>query len=367
MRITFVVPTLDQSGAERQLTLLAKGLPANEFDVDVVALNRGGYFAEELRGNGIPVTVLHKRFRFDPFTWLHLRQHLARRRPHIAQSWLFAANTYIRAPGVCPNGTRIIVAERCVDSWKQSWQLALDRRLRGNMRLMTANSKSVAEFYRDVVGVPDEKIRVIPNGLPLVPHNESSLREEIGLGPDAKLIGFAGRLAPQKRLEDLLWGFHLLQQVVDNTYLVIIGDGPERDSLSEFSRSALSRKKVFFCGHRVDASALISQLDLFCLCSSFEGMSNSLMEAMAAAVPCVVSDINSNRELITHDETGWLFPVGDPVALCRQATALLQDPETARIRALAAQQAILENHSVDSMVQRHIDLYREITSSAETV
>ena len=367
MRITFVIPTLDQSGAERQLTLLATHLPADEFDVDVVALNRGGFFAELLRDNEIPVTVLHKRFRFDPFTWLHLRRHLARRRPHIVQSWLFAANTYVRAPGVCPNDSRIVVAERCVDSWKRGWQLALDKRLRGNMRLMSANSESVAEFYRDVVGIPNDRLRVIPNGIPQEPHNESGLREELGLSPDAKLIGFAGRLAPQKRLEDLIWGFHLLQQVVENTYLVIIGDGPERDSLGEFSRSALSRKKVFFCGHRADAAALISQLDLFCLCSSFEGMSNSLMEAMAAAVPCVVSDISSNRELITHDKTGWLFPVGDSVALCRQATRLLQNPETARGPALAAQQTIVQDHSVESMVQRHIDMYREITSSSETV
>lgn len=368
IRVTLVIPTLDQSGAERQLSLLATGLPADQFDVDVVALNRGGFFADRLREHQIPVTVLNKRFRFDPFTWFHLRRHIARRRPHLVQSWLFAANTYVRAPGVCPDGTQVIVSERCVDSWKQGWQLALDRRLRSNMVLMTANSESVAQFYRDTVGVAADRIRVIPNGLPATStENAADLRQELGLDPDAKLIGFAGRLASQKRLEDLIWGFHLLQQVIENTYLVLIGDGPERDALAGFSESSRSREKVFFCGHRPDAASVISQLDLFCLTSGFEGMSNSLMEAMAVGVPCLVSDISSNRELIKHEQTGWLFPVGDSVALCRQATKILQDPESARAPAEAARKRMTQKHSVESMVQRHIDVYRELVPASESV
>ena len=104
IRIAFVIPTLDQSGAERQLTLLAKGLPRDEFAVHVIALNRGGPYEQELRAAGISVEVLGKRFRFDPLTYLRLRNSLRAFKPDVVQSFLFAANSYVRLPGIAPAG-----------------------------------------------------------------------------------------------------------------------------------------------------------------------------------------------------------------------------------------------------------------------
>jgi len=371
IRITYVIPTLDQSGAERQLTLLATGLPREEFQPHVIALNREGYYADALRDAGISVDVLGKRFRFDPLTYLRLRRNLRRNSPEIVQSFLFAANSYVRFPGVCPAKAKIVVSERCVDSWKSGWQLKMDRRLMGRMNAMTANSESVAKFYRTMVGVPEKEIVVIPNGMPPetvgnkdAGSGQGNLREELGLAPETKLVGFVGRLASQKCLSDLVWAFQLLHQTVANVRLVIVGEGPERQQLAELARSFDCRDKVFFLGHRNDATAVIRELNVFCLPSSFEGMSNSLMEAMQAAVPVVVSDIDANLQLINHEQNGLVVPLNNGPAITAACKRILEDTDFAQSLGEAAAEKIRLQFSVDQMVQRHVDLYRRLVGQA---
>lgn len=345
--------------------MLANGLVEQDFAVNVIALNRGGHFASQLRAADIPVDVLQKRFRFDPLTYVRLRRRLRELKPAVVQSFLFSANTYVRLPSVVPTGTKVVVSERCVDSWKSGWQLRMDRMLSQRMDCMTANSQSVAEFYSNTVGIPADGIHVIANGIPMTESNAESqtdIRREFGLSPKARILGFIGRLAPQKCLEDLIWAFHLLHQSVEDAALVLIGDGPDRDSLADFARSVGCRDRVFFTGHRADAGRLVRQLDAFALASSFEGMSNSLMEAMAAGVPCVVSDIPANRELIQHEKTGLVFALGQPMELAQAARRLLTDTDVAQKLAAAAKLKITEEHSVDQFVQKYADLYRRICS-----
>ncbi|MEO2028766.1 MAG: glycosyltransferase [Fuerstiella sp.] len=361
------MPTLDQSGAERQLALLARFLLQSEVEVSVIALNRGGFYAQELSRAGVHVDVLEKRFRFDPLTYFRLRQRLHELQPDIIQSFLFSANSYVRLPGIAPKSSKVIVSERCVDTWKSGWQLRTDRWLSRRMQAMTANSESVADFYATKAGVPRNLMTVIPNGQPTPPVGAAepaspSLREEIGLPADARIVGFVGRLAPQKCLADLVWAIQLLYQVIDNAYLVVVGEGPVRDQLAELAQSFDCRDRIIFLGHRTDAAALTKQFDVFCLASSFEGMSNSLMEAMAAAVPVAVSDIPSNRELVEHEQTGLLFPHGDGAAMMKALKRILEDAELAGRLGTAGFSLMSEHHSVEQMVQRHVDLYQELCS-----
>jgi glycosyltransferase involved in cell wall biosynthesis len=365
IRITYVIPTLDQSGAERQLTLLATNLPKSEYQVNVITLNRGGYYAQKLLDAGIQVNVLEKRFRFDPLTFIRLRQLLKKTQPDIVQSFLFSANSYVRLPGICPAKSKVIVSERCVDSWKTGWQLKVDRWLSSRMDAMTANSASVADFYEKNASIPSDLITVIPNGIPAASASEpeTDLRKELGVSSDAKLVGYVGRLAPQKCLPDLIWAFQLLHQVVDNVFLVLVGQGPERDQLAELAQNFDCRDKVFFLGHRKDAQAIMQQLDAFCLPSSFEGMSNSLMEAMSASVPVVVSDIPANLELVERNTNGLVFPLGIGPTITKAFKSILTDETLAKQLGLAAQKTIQERHSVQQLVDSHMELYRRLTTS----
>jgi glycosyltransferase involved in cell wall biosynthesis len=201
-RILHIIPTLDRGGAEKQLVLLAEGLPRNEFDLHVCALTRGGPRQAELQAAGVPVTVIGKRWKADPLAFWQLRKHIARLQPALVHTWLFAAGAYGRAAARSAGVKRLVAGERCVDRWKAAWQWTVDRRLaRATDRIVT-NSTGVQD-YCVAHGLPAAKFTVIPNGVPPAPASDVSrdkLFYDLRLPTDARLIGVVGRLWPQKRV-----------------------------------------------------------------------------------------------------------------------------------------------------------------------
>lgn len=367
IRVVLLIPTLDRSGAEKQLTLLATGLPRDEFDVEVVCLTRGGPFQTELEAAGIPVTIVGKRFRFDPFAIFRLRWLIEKKRPDILHTWLFAANSAGRLAVKKAGGPKVIVSERCVDSWKSSWQLWLDRKLISCTTHLIGNSQAVADFYHEV-GVPAGKLSVIRNGIE-IPEPPSAdavkkLREELGIPVTSKVFGFVGRLAPQKRLKDLLWAFELVMSHDLDVQFVIVGDGPERERLEIFAKQIRVEDRVRFIGHREDASSLLPMFDVFWMASEFEGQSNSLMEAMAAARPVIVSNIAPNRELVSNEETGLVVPVIDRAAFAQAALRVLREPDLATDLGESARTRMTEEFAVTGMVAAHAELYRRIFAAS---
>ena len=367
LKVLLVIPTLDQSGAEKQLTLLATGLPRDAFDVHVFALTRGGPYAETLQAAGIPVTVFGKRFKFDPGVLRRLKRAILDLQPDVVHPWLFAANAYVRlALGRHP-AIPIIVSERCVDTWKSRWQLWLDRFLIPRTARLVGNSTPVVEYYR-AQGFPADRSLAIPNGMPVPPSLSPEERTQartaalsgLGLDPSAFVVGYVGRLAPQKRVDDLIWAFELLRIIQPQTALLIVGEGPERTRLEKFCVQIKLMDQVRFLGHRADAASWLPLLDAFWLASDFEGQSNSLMEAMACGLPCVVSDIAPNRELITDNETGFVVPMGDRAAFTKATQRLMLEPELAARLGAAARAKIETEFSVSKMVERYAEMYRRV-------
>ncbi|MDA1015079.1 MAG: glycosyltransferase [Planctomycetota bacterium] len=365
IKVAMLIPTLDRSGAEKQLTLLAAGLPKDEFDVHVLALTRGGPYEATLRDAQVPVTVLNKRWKFDPLALRRLKRWLREHQPHILHTWLFAANAYGRLAVGKRSSTKVIVSERCVDSWKSGWQRWLDRHQIPRTHHLVGNSNSVVNFYAGL-GFPRERMSAIPNGVlapqPLTESEQQDRRREWRIPRDAKLIGFAGRLAKQKRVRDLVWTMQLLTSLNDAAYLVVMGDGPERDDLEAFSRHYGLDNRIRFVGPQPDADRLLGMFDVFWLASDFEGMSNSLMEAMAAGVPSIVSDIPPNRELITDGVEGRFFSVGDSTAACRITAEILADPDVMRRMGDAGARRAQADFSIESMIERYAELYRNVDS-----
>jgi len=374
--VSLLIPTLDRSGAEKQLVQLACGLPREEFRVEVIALTRGGPLEQELADHGIPLTLIGKKHRFDPAALRRLRRHLAHTRPDLLHTWLFAANSYGRLARRASPATRVIVSERCVDSWKSRWQLWLDRRLIPRTDWFLANSHSVAGFYRSV-GVPGQRIEVIANGIdarglpPAGAHPENSdrrrrIRDEFDLPPETVLVTCVGRLAAQKRIEDLVWAIELLGHQAPTAHLLIVGDGPGREDLQRFAQQVGCPQRVHFAGHRDDVPEIWAGSDVGWLASDFEGQSNSLMEAMAAGLPVVASNIPANAELVIDGQTGHLVEVGDAAEFAKRTARLIENPQQAQASGHAARQRILEHFSVEANIDAHTRLYHRLANSANS-
>ncbi|MGB9689578.1 glycosyltransferase [Thermogutta sp.] len=366
-KIVHIIPTLDQAGAEKQMTTLVCQLRRRGWDVRVAVLTRDGPYRAELEAAGVPVFYVNKQGKVDFSALIRLRRWLEEVKPTIVQTWLFAANVYGRIAAKQAKVPHILTSERCVDLWKSWWHFVFDRYLSRWTDRIVVNSSGVASFYVSR-GVPQEKIVVIPNGM-AIPERPVGSREslllELKLPADARLVGVVGRLWPQKSLRDAIWAEDLLKRIRDDVHLLIVGDGPERRALERYCEHLEITDRVHFLGHRRDALRITAHLDVFWNTSRYEGQSNSLMEAMALGIPVVASDIPGNRDLVVHGETGYLVPRGFQfrAGMAKYTKKILEDPELASRLGMAGRERIATHFSVEQMVEAYEALYRALTGA----
>jgi glycosyltransferase involved in cell wall biosynthesis len=357
-----LIPTLDRSGAEKQMVMLAKGLPRDRFQVEVATLTRLGPFEAELSTGGIPVVTIGKRLKLDPFALMRLTRFLNVRKFDVVQTWIYAANTYGRVAARLARVPVVVVAEMAVDLWKGKSERFIDRRLATWCDRLVGNSHAVVDFYREL-GVPNERLAMIYSGSDInePPAVDSRVvRAEFGFDVEAPLILFAGRLAEQKRVDDLLKAVDLLQHVQPNLRTMIVGEGPLRDRLEEAANAFDLNGRVRFLGHRDDVPRLMAAADMVVLPSAYEGLPNVILEAMRYRKPVVATAAPGTTEVVADNETGVLVPVGDVMLLARAIRDLVRDPMRAR-RLGEAGRARLEAHfQAETMIAQFANLYEDL-------
>lgn len=373
MKIAQIIPTLDRSGAEKQLLLLCRELKSRGHDVQVAVLTRSGPLEPEFHASGIPVTTIGKPLKVDPFALMRLKRWLKTNRFEVVQSWLFAGNAYARAAARLAFGNRklgrpvVLASEMAVDLWKSSWHFRIDRGLQTWCDTVVGNSQAVVDFYRDTVGITPDLLSMIHSGIdpdearPVDDAARSEARRSLGiLAEEGPVLVFAGRLAEQKRVIDLLKAADILQHLYPKIRVLIAGDGPLRRELEAFARDVDLGDKAKFLGLREDMPTLYEAADAVVLPSSYEGLPNLLLEAQLRAIPVVASAAPGTVELVEHEVTGLRFPVGDSTEFARQLERLISDPELGRKLGAAGRTMILEKFTVRHMADRFEALYREL-------
>ena len=217
-------------------------------------------------------------------------------------------------------------------------------------------------------GIDSRQLRWMPNPVdtaefsPCSPEQRARLRAELGIPPVAKVVVFTGRFSPEKNLPSLLGAFAQAVRSEPEALLVLVGDGPERPALESQAAELGLTDCIRFTGQQTseEVRRWLQSSDIFVLVSSHEGFSCSLAEAMSSGLPCVVSDIPGNAQLIDPDVHGLYAKPGHVASAAGALAKLLRDrPLRARLGG-AARQRILDHYSTDKVLDRYEALFMEL-------
>lgn len=164
-------------------------------------------------------------------------------------------------------------------------------------------------------GIKRSKVEVIHNGVDIGEFNRKEdvglLRKNIGIGIDTLVIGSVGRLAEVKDYPTLLKAFSIVKKHIQNSKLILVGDGPEKANLIKLSNELKVNEDILFFSPQDEIEKFYQIMDIFVLPSLFEGSSNSLLEAMASNLVCIATQVGGNKEIIVNGVSGLLFTPGD--------------------------------------------------------
>jgi glycosyltransferase involved in cell wall biosynthesis len=361
VRVMIVVGSLEVGGAQKHIFDLIRQVDGSRFEISVVISQAGGYFYDRIREMGIPIHDLdvrgprHLISRFPRF--LRIVREVE---PDVLHAFLYYPSLFSCLVRLLPGRRtpRLILSKRSLNLSLRSDRHAVHKYIL--MRVpdaITAVSEPVKQRCLEL-GASSDRVSVIENGIePVDPTPSGKLRRTLGLGDDALLVGAVGSLTIRKQHRQLLQAMAPLVAEVPDVHLVLMGEGPLRGELEAESRKLGIGHRVHLPGMLVPAVSYVGDLSLFVLPSSEEGMSNALLEAMMAGVPCVASDIPSNREVVTNGEDGVLTDVQDPRAFADAMKAVLTDSRRRRSMGSRARDTILRRFGARTMVEANEDLY----------
>lgn len=363
IRIAHLIHRLDYGGLENGLVNLINRLPADRFSHTVIALTEITPFSERLRsgvetfalrkppGAGMAyLASLYEFLRAGRFDILHTRN-----LPCLEGQF---AGCLARVP-------YRIHGEHGWDIFDLDGSRLAYRLLRRASRLVVHRyvmlSAQLSEYWQRRIGVPATRIRQLCNGVDTEkfrPLGTDSLPPDWPWPDRGFVIGTVGRIEAVKDFAGLVSAFALLRETARNAArLVIVGEGSLLGDLRRQVHQLGLADQVWLAGARDDVPALMSAFDVFVLPSLAEGISNTILEAMACGTAVIATDVGGNRELVVEAETGFLVPASEPPALATRLGDYLADPECLARHARAGRQRAVEKFSIDAMVAGYQQLY----------
>jgi sugar transferase (PEP-CTERM/EpsH1 system associated) len=372
LRIAQVVSHLRGGGKEQVVVSLANALVEDGLRPMIVCLEMSGLLEQQVRRADIPVEVLPKRAGNDPVVPFRLAALLRRERVDIVHchNWGTLLESIFAARWA---GIRAIVhTQHGLDYQRAASRDGLVQRGRTMMKRVAARWLSgivaVSGEVKDMIHaewrVPDDRIRVIHNGVPLgsvalSDAERASRRRALGLAPEDFVIGSAGHMRPVKNFPMLLEALGLALPAAPRARLVLMGDGPLRQEIEETVARLGLERSVLLLGRRADVPDLLLLCDAYALCSFSEGISISILEAMAAGLPVIATRVGGNSEIVVEGETGFLVPVAaDRVAAA--IVALADNPVLCGRMGASGRARVISNFSLSRMSADYRDVYARV-------
>jgi glycosyltransferase involved in cell wall biosynthesis len=295
-------------------------------------------------------------------------------RYHVVHAFAFSAELWTALALILAGGGRrpsLVSSVRGTYDWYAAWQWRVKAWVTSRSSAVVSNSLEGGRFAAQKMGVPLSRLQLVYNGVQIAAVSELEREHALRLWPvdamacnrpRALRVLFVGRLVEVKSLDTLIEALGMLPSA--DISLVLCGEGPLRGRLQRLAEDAGTAHRVAFVGERRDVAALMAAADVLVLPSRQEGLSNALLEAMAAGLPVVASRVGGNVELVRDSQTGFLFPAGDAPALARALLTLQGDPTLRARLSREARAFVDERFSVHRMVSDlhrlyvHVEAYR---------
>ena len=382
MKIVHVVHSLGTGGLENGLANLLGRLDFEYFQHTVFCLTTAGKIAERIDNHRIKVLELGLSSNEFRFPLLRLAKMFHQLSPDIIHTRGWATVDAVFAARFA--GIRHIIhgehGREHSDVDGNNWKRNQIRRLVGHL---VDRYVIVCDFFRswlnETCRVKNERIVYIPNGVdtekfrPLdygsateVGSSElrKRLRCQLGLPPDTLLVGTVGRLDPVKDFPTLMKGFNQIREDFPFAKLVIVGDGPVRSNLTRLSKELGLDFSLMWLGERNDIPDLLRCFDIFVQTSIFEGMSNTILEAMASSLPIIATDTGGNPEVVSNGENGILVPVGGITELSGALQRYLSDPALRYKHGSNSRRRAIDCFDLSLMAARYAEMYENLAGDS---
>jgi sugar transferase (PEP-CTERM/EpsH1 system associated) len=371
--VAHLVYRFAMGGMERGIVTLIDNTPFDRFRHAVIALTDYTDFAKSIRTPDVPVIALHKPagkgFGVHTRLWRVLRE----MRPailHTRNLGTMEFQTVAAAAGV-PARVHGEHGRDIYDIDGSSFRYNLLRKgMRGFIHHYTTVSRDLAGWLAGTVGVRPDRVTQIYNGVDTAHFQPRGSQARPAVLPDGfvpkegVVIGCVGRMEVVKDHANLVRAFLRLTADIpearQRARLVIIGDGSERKRCLEMLRQEGASELAWLPGERLDIPELLQAFDVFALPSLGEGISNTILEAMATGLPVVATRVGGNVELVEDDHTGSLVPAADPMALAAALGSYVLQPELIARRGDTSRQRVEQNFTIQNMVHSYLGVYDQV-------
>lgn len=372
--IVHLIHHFDVGGLENGMVNLINHIPPDRFRHAIVCMQGFSSYHKRITNPAVKLYALEKKPGKDPAVFYRMARVFRELRPDIVHSRNLSALEGQFVAAICGVAARIHGehGRDMFDLYGKNWKYNLLRKLaRSVVHRYIALSCDLQQWLVDTVGVPRERIRQIYNGVDTERFQPRTSRT-IELFPpgfmqgDEIIIGSVGRMAEVKNFPALVQAFlNLISARPDlrrRIRLIIVGEGMSRSICQELINNAGANDIVWLPGERSDIPQLMRAFDLFVLPSLGEGISNTILEAMASGLPVLATDVGGNPELVKEGVTGRLMQPDDPGMLAQIVLDYIENPDRLQQHGQAARKRVEASFSMDSMVRGYINVYDEMLS-----
>jgi sugar transferase (PEP-CTERM/EpsH1 system associated) len=374
--VVHIIYALTTGGLENGLVNIINRTPSDRYRHAIVCITVADEFTQRITAQGVRVFELNKRPGHDFGFYLRLWRLLRELNPDIIHSRNLAA-LEAQLAGLGCSGAKRVHGEHgreVNDLDGKNWKyLGFRKFMRLFIDRYIAVSRDLETWLSEVVHVRPEKLRQIYNG---VDHDLFSPGTVTPLAlsgahwsvpDDILVIGTVGRLSPVKDQQLLLQAVADMKTTSPDLFrrirMVIVGDGPLRESLNTRVNELGINESTWFTGDRDDVWTLLAAMDVFVLPSLAEGISNTVLEAMASGLPVIATSVGGNLELVSDGFNGRLIPVGDSASLGAALKAMLENKQERQQQGVNARQWVCERFDWNRTVDAYLGVYDELILS----